>query len=207
MKMRMISEGAEAHIYSLEFLGFDCVLKRRIKKYYRINEIDDDLRLKRTRSEARIMGQISGLGINSPRVLLVGKYEIIMKKVEGIGLGKLIYSNRRSAHLNSIFSTLGNYIAILHNNNITHGDYTPANIIVSKNDETYIIDFGLSEMTNSIEEKALDLLLMKRSVDGKFFRAFIGSYSKTCKESAEVLLRLGQIEKRGRYNTRTILTA
>jgi Kae1-associated kinase Bud32 len=104
------------------------------------------------------------------------------------------------------FSTLGEYAAILHNNNIAHGDYTPANVIVGRNADVHIIDFGLSEITTSVEEKALDLLLMKRSVNSFCFSKFAESYKRHCKDCRAILKRLEQIERRGRYNTRTLIT-
>jgi Kae1-associated kinase Bud32 len=104
-----------------------------------------------------------------------------------------------------IFSTLGSYAALLHNNNIIHGDFTPANVMIDRSGRPVLIDFGLSDITNSAEEKALDILLMKRSINDNEFKKFLESYSKSCKESRAVLKRLAEIEKRGRYNTRTLM--
>lgn len=205
MNMKKLSEGAEAHIYSINFLGFDGILKRRIKKSYRIRDIDDNLRLERTKSEARIMGFVSSFGINSPNVLLVSKYDIIMNRIYGKNLNDILNSNSKRDNLQKIFAILGHYAALLHNNNIIHGDYTPANVIIDANGAAYLIDFGLSDTTNSIEDKALDLLLMKRSVEKDDFRKFIDIYSKNSRDSKSIIKRLGEIEKRGRYNTRTLL--
>ncbi len=206
MKMKEISEGAEAHIYSMDFLGFDCVLKRRTKKPYRINGIDRNLRLQRTRKEAKIIGLVSSFGINSPSVLLVGKYDIVMSRLYGVGLNEILNSKTGIKDLKGIFSTLGDYAATLHDRNIIHGDYTPANVIVGKDGKVYIIDFGLSDITDSVEDKALDLLLMKRGVDGVCFKEFIAKYKAKCSKSSEIIRRLEEIEKRGRYNTRTLIT-
>lgn len=204
MKMEKISEGAESSIYSLDFLGLDSVLKRRTSKAYRIGELDRSLREKRTRKEARIMGIVSSLGIDSPVVLLVDRYDIVMSRIKGRNLN-VILGKKGKMDLNRVFDNIGKSIAILHNNNITHGDYTPANIIIDHRQNAYLIDFGLSDMSLSIEDKALDILLMKRAINGKYFNAFIKSYRTDCKDSSQILKRLEEIEKRGRYNTRTLL--
>jgi len=150
------------------------------------------------------MGFVSSLGVNSPNVLLVDKYDIVMNRINGINLNDMINSNNKKVNLKKIFGVLGNYIAILHNNDVIHGDYTPANIIVDKSSNVYLIDFGLSEMTNSVEDKALDILLMKRALDGNGVEEFLKTYKNICKENKLVLKRLADIEKRGRYNTRTL---
>jgi Kae1-associated kinase Bud32 len=204
MSMKKISEGAESYIYSAQFLGIDCIVKRRIKKNYRIEEIDQAIRGQRTKNEARIMALVSALEINSPSLLLVDRHDIFMSRIYGLNLNGLL--NSCLYDVDKTFSVLGRYLAILHNNNISHGDYTPANVIVDKRGLVYLIDFGLSEVTNSIEDKALDILLMKRSIDEGVFSKFIDAYKEHGKESKSILNRLEDIEKRGRYNTRTILT-
>jgi N6-L-threonylcarbamoyladenine synthase/protein kinase Bud32 len=200
--MRKLSEGAESRIYQVRVFGIDGIMKRRAKKGYRIREIDDNLRVQRTKKEARIMSFVLSYGIRAPTPLLVDKYDILMSRVHGSNLNDLLDSK---ADFGKIFSVLGNYAAILHNNNIVHGDYTPANMMVCKNGQVYLIDFGLSEMANSINEKALDLLLMKRSVSKAYFHKLVDSYKVKCKDSGTILKRLERIEKMGRYNTRTLL--
>ncbi len=201
--MSKISEGAEAYVYSVRFLGSDSILKRRVVKSYRIREMDEAIRAQRTKNEARIMGIVSALGVNSPTVLLVDRYDIIMDRIYGKQLSVLLEGKGVPER---IFADLGRYAAILHNNDIVHGDFTPANVLVVEVGDVALIDFGLSEITNSAEQKAVDLLLMKRSLNQKDFGAFANSYRKHCKQFSVVLKRLAQIERRGRYKTRTIMT-
>lgn len=206
MKIGKLSEGAEAEIYSTKFLGVDSVIKKRITKNYRINAIDEKIRTQRTKNEARIMSAVSSTTINAPKVLLVDKYDIIMDRVHGENLNRILDLGRRLNGMGKIFTTIGEYAALLHNNNIVHGDYTPANFLVGKDNSVYLIDFGLSNITSSIEDKALDLLLMKRSLDKKSFEEFIKAYSILSEDAKVIIGRLKQIEKRGRYNTRTLMT-
>ncbi|MGI0100614.1 MAG: KEOPS complex kinase/ATPase Bud32 [Candidatus Micrarchaeaceae archaeon] len=206
MSMRKISEGAESDIYAVDFLGMGCVLKRRSKKEYRIREIDDKIRATRTRKEARIMGSASSIGISSPRLLLVDKYDIIMTRANGRNLNDILNSKTDSYDINLIFRRLGLYAAMLHNNGMVHGDYTPANVMIEGRSNVHIIDFGLADATASIEDKALDVLLMKRSIDSASFSTFAKSYKRSSKDAAGVFGRLADIEKRGRYSTRTLST-
>jgi len=97
----------------------------------------------------------------------------------------------------------GEQLALLHNAGITHGDFTPANLI-SNGREIYLIDFGLAEPTSSSEERALDVLLMKRQMSRERYSDFARAYSKAAKSSGETLRRLAEIEERGRYQIRTL---
>jgi Kae1-associated kinase Bud32 len=200
--VKKISEGAEAIIYSTRFLGFDAVVKERVRKRYRIKEMDDRIRAMRTKSEARMLVFARDAGVCVPSVMLVDRYSICMSRIRGRNLNALM---KQESNLDGIFYKLGSYAGMLHDAGIAHGDYTPANVLIDDNHEPWIIDFGLSEATNSFEEEALDLLLMKRSASAGQFASFLKGYKIQCKKSAEVLRRLVGIERRGRYQTRTLL--
>lgn len=198
-----ISEGAEAFIYRRDVFGFDAAIKDRIRKRYRIREIDERIRAARTKNEARILSIASNAGIRTPTVLLADRYNICMNWVEGENLNQLL---KLGKNLDRVFYQLGVYAGMLHNAGIAHGDYTPANILVDRAGSPWIIDFGLSEVTGSLEEEALDLLLMKRSVSADQFKIFVKGYKKQGTNATEVLKRLADIEKRGRYQTRSLLS-
>jgi Kae1-associated kinase Bud32 len=205
MKMELFSEGAESRIYLVRFMGLDRILKRRIAKNYRINDLDSVIRAKRTKNEAKIIGTVSSLGVNAPNLLFIDKYDLLMSYIAGKNLGHLL-KGPDTKGMRKIFGILGNYAAILHNKDIIHGDFTPANVIIGYDNKVYLIDFGLSEISNSIEEKALDLLLMKRAVDKDYFGVFVKNYKKNSKDRAAILKRLDEIERRGRYSIRTLLS-
>ena len=196
-----LSEGAEAVIYSCKALGLDAVIKDRVRKGYRIGSLDERIRTARTKNEARILALAANAGINTPRVLLADRYSICMTRIRGRNLNKMA----DSGNMKGIFYRLGAYAAALHNAGIAHGDYTPANAMIDGKGRPYVIDFGLSVMTDAIEEKALDLLLMKRSISQQQYKTFVAGYKRSAKNVDEVLRRLAKIEKRGRYNTRTLL--
>jgi Kae1-associated kinase Bud32 len=196
LEVKVLAEGAEAVVYKTALEGVPALLKRRIQKKYRIVEMDTKIRTRRSKNEARIIATASEAGINSPKLLLFDGYDIYMTAIEGKKLTDVPATT-------ALFEKIGVVLGQLHAAGIVHGDYTPANIIVGR-DGPYVIDFGLSEITNSAEEKALDLLLMKRSVVKGSYNSFVKGYRKQNDEAAEVLERLEVIERRGRYQTRTL---
>jgi N6-L-threonylcarbamoyladenine synthase/protein kinase Bud32 len=196
MGMKALAEGAEAVVYETTLGGMPALMKRRIRKEYRVREMDTKIRTLRSRNEARIIATASKAGINSPKLLLFDGYDIYMTAIKGEKLA----GSKASVE---VFRKVGEMLGMLHSAGIAHGDYTPANIILGK-DRPYIIDFGLSEITDSVEEKAFDLLLMKRSVQKGSYLAFLNGYKARCKQADETLDRLEVIERRGRYQTRTL---
>ena len=69
----------------------------------------------------------------------------------------------------------------------------------------YFIDFGLGFISHKIEDKAVDLHLLKEALEAKhfeylqdLFNEIIKSY-KTSENSEKVLKQLKKVEKRGRY--------
>jgi TP53 regulating kinase-like protein len=207
--LKIINEGAEAKIYGGRFLGTDVVIKDRIQKRYRIKELDDSIRAQRTKNEARALYAASSHGLNVPNVLLVEGTNLYIRKIAGTSLHEYINGRLKmpGAMLGRAAHDAGTACGILHNLDISHGDYTPANMMIDRKGELWIIDFGLAERTRSAEEKALDLLLMKRAVSAKLFESFLKGYRKSCTSHAEIINRLMEIEQRGRYQTRTLVTA
>ncbi|MGC8688305.1 MAG: KEOPS complex kinase/ATPase Bud32 [Candidatus Micrarchaeia archaeon] len=221
MKAEKMAEGAEAIIYESEFLGISAIIKERIEKKYRNKTLDLKLRKERTLTEARILAFASSNNINTPFVFLIKDYSIIMNKIKGTNLNILMKYKKIEP---SIFKDVAIQLAKMHNLNIIHGDFTPANIMVDNSNNTfnnyidsdidynydrsykvYIIDFGLAEITTSVEEKALDILLMKRSLSKKEFEIFIDEYKKNSNSYQEIFKRLNEIELRGRYQVRSLL--
>jgi len=194
--MKIIGEGAEAVIYLEMIYGKKVIVKYRAPKRYRIKELDSRIRHARTRREAKAMENALQAGVNAPSVIGLGENEIYMEMIEGTLLKDTAISNENA-------KKAGEQLGKLHNGGITHGDFTPANII-DDGKKVYIIDFGLAESTMSSEERALDILLMKRQIDGRLYSHFIEGYSKTANSSAETLKRLKEVEERGRYQVRTL---
>jgi Kae1-associated kinase Bud32 len=198
--LKRISEGAEAVILQTDFLGNRALIKRRINKEYRVKALDDVIRATRTKKEARILSVLSTCDISVPSLLMVTKFDIYIQTLKGRRLSTF-YDPKAS--MKTTFDKVGESLATIHNAGISHGDYTPANILVDKSNVS-VIDFGLSEITNSIEDKAMDIILLKRAISNIHYLQFIEVYKNKSTESKKILQRVAEIEKRGRYMERSL---
>ncbi|MCX6711953.1 MAG: KEOPS complex kinase/ATPase Bud32 [Candidatus Woesearchaeota archaeon] len=195
---KLIGRGAEAILY----IENNKLIKERIKKNYRINEIDEKLRKYRTRSESKL---IQNSGINVPKILSVNDktMKIEMEYIKG-DLIKNILDNLDKKEREKLCKEIGEQIAILHDKNIIHGDLTTSNMIVKEN-KVYFIDFGLGYNSLRIEDKAVDLHLLKQALESKHYKVFeecfnaiLKSYKKSVNYDV-VMERLKKVEQRGRY--------
>lgn len=201
--MKTIAQGAEAIIYQENNL----IIKKRIKKNYRHEILDEKIRKKTTRFETRLLNKASEL-IPVPKVLNSNDKDMIieMEFIKGEKLRDLVPKISKEK-LKSIFNKIGKNLAKLHNENIIHGDLTTSNIII--NEKVYFIDFGLGFITNKIEDKAVDLHLLKQALESKHhkkfeqcFNPFIEGYKKEILDFKEIEERLNKVESRGRYKKR-----
>lgn len=193
----IVSEGAEARIYRTELYGRRILVKRREPKRYRIKELDSSIREYRTRREATALARARSSGASVPRLVGVGRYDLYIEEIKGKTLSSALGIGSGAAR------EAGVQLAILHNAGIAHGDFTPANLILSGK-RVYVIDFGLSSLTTGSEERALDLLLMKRQLSRAEYSSFIRAYRGNAAEGNETLARLREVEERGRYQKRTL---
>lgn len=200
-KMKIIQRGAEAILY----LENGKLVKERIKKNYRISQIDIEKRKYPTRKEAKLLQEASKI-INVPKVFEMDdkNMKVVMEYIQGDRL-KDIFDDLKNRK--EICIKIGNAIAKLHDANIIHGDLTTSNMIL-KNNEVYFIDFGLGYTSIKSEDKAVDIHLMHQAIDSKHyknsdesFKYILQGYSIS-KHSEEVLERLKKVESRGRYKTR-----
>ena len=200
----IIAQGAEAILIKKDNL----LIKKRIKKGYRQPELDKKLRFGRTRRESKLLEKTSSI-INVPIVRKVSESEIVMDFIEG----KLLSNFLDTIQLDDskkICEQIGKEIAILHSNNIIHGDLTTSNMLFFK-DKVYFIDFGLGFVSVKIEDKAVDLHLLKQAFESKHFvryehylEAVLHGYSSYDKKQATLVLKqLEQVEARGRYKSKT----
>jgi len=202
MITKLIAQGAEAKIVQRD----NIIIKDRIPKSYRIKELDEKIRKHRTKTETKLLEKASKL-INSPNPLEIkNDYKIKMPYIKGKKLSETLNSFQ-SLKQKEIMKEIGKNIAILHQADIIHGDLTTSNLILSSDYKLKVlfIDFGLGFISNKIEDKAVDLHLLKKALEAKHFQnwellfnSVIEGY-KQYKESKKVLERISIIEKRGRY--------
>ena len=156
-----------------------------------------------TKKETNLMKKASKI-IPVPEILKMdlNKKEIDMKFIEGRKLSEHL-DNLSNAE--EVCRKIGINIAKLHDINIIHGDLTTSNMILTKDNVLYFIDFGLGFESSKIEDKAVDLHLIKQALEAKhfnhfekFFHEVLEGY-KASKKFDEVISRLKKVEARGRY--------
>ena len=192
---KIIQQGAEA-IISLEK---NQITKERISKSYRLPIIDKRLRKSRTKSETKIINKLSEI-INVPKIIKSDNQEnILMEFING----KKLSEHLEKLNWKIICKELGKSIAKIHNQDIIHGDLTTSNMIL-KDKELYLIDFGLGFHSRKIEDKAVDLHLLKQALEAKHFdiareaiKIILNFYNANQKPL--ILERIKKIESRGRY--------
>jgi len=201
MTKKLIAQGAEAKIFVLD----KYIVKERFEKHYRLRMIDDKIRGLRMRREKKILEKLQSMGFPAPKIIESDEKSIItMEKIPGKMLKDVL--NKKNAR--ELSREIGEKISILHNNQIIHGDLTTSNMVF--NQEIYFIDFGLSSISLKVEDKAVDLHVLKEALDSRHytiaaecFDEIKKMYGKKAKQGKEVLQRLEEVELRGRYKHKT----
>jgi TP53 regulating kinase-like protein len=213
--MALIKKGAEANLYLENFSKVlhtagdgKVIVKYRIKKSYRVSELDEQLRLSRTALEAKLFADAKLAEVPTPIVYEVDRVgmRIVMEFIEGKQV-KLVLDKLGPAARRRLCNLIGRQVARLHRAGIIHGDLTTSNMILTRDGKVYFVDFGLGEYNPSLEAKGVDLHLLKRAlqsihfkVTDEAYRAVIAGYTREFGDGArEVIKRVEEIEKRGRY--------
>jgi Kae1-associated kinase Bud32 len=206
MVTKIICQGAEAKIYLEE----DKIIKQRIPKTYRNQILDEKIRYSRNKKEAKILYKAKKLNLNVPKIynfnekkqIPQDKDKLILEYINGEKLSDFLDSYSLKKQMN-IMKKFGKQVGLLHQNDIIHSDLTTSNTILKKN-KVYIIDFGLSYISKKIEDKAVDIHLIKQALNAKHYKnyenlylSFLEEYNPN--EKREILNRLEIVEKRGRY--------
>lgn len=200
----LIAKGAESNIVKSSYLGRDAVLKNRISKNYRIPEIDNKIRKARTKLEAKLLSDVKKAGVVTPILYGVDLHDktILMEEIKGDLVKDII--NEDLAY------EIGENIAKFHNLNIIHGDITSSNMMVNDKNQLVFIDFGLGRYSDLFEDKAVDLLVLKKSLQSidyntaiKIFDKVLEGYADEYKDDSlnreQIIKKINEIESRGRY--------
>lgn len=195
----IIAKGAEAIISRKG----NKIIKSRIKKSYRLPELDKKLRKQRTKREARLLNKASSI-IPVPQIIKTNldAHELEIQFIPGKVLSESLDSLKNSKQ---IVKQIGTSLAKLHDSNMVHGDLTTSNLILSEIDgKVYFVDFGLGFDSYKAEDKAVDLHLIKHALEAKhhkkadlYFSSILEGYKSSIKHK-ETLSRLKKVELRGR---------
>ena len=210
----LISQGAEARLYQLQFCGQPAVVKERFKKSYRLPELDAKLTQKRIRQEVRCSVKARKAGIDTPCLLLVDlpTGRIYMEHIAGGTVKAWLQAHRaeNEAAALDIAYQMGSAVSKLHDSNLVHGDLTTSNFLLRMPERTIVmIDFGLSNACPGNEDKAVDLHLMEKAMASTHPNAeplvaeFLRAYKAVCRKSDAVLQQLAVVRQRGRKRDMT----
>ena len=206
MDEKILYRGAEAEIRLSKYMGKTVVRKQRVKKAYRIKEIDDQLISFRTKEEAKLITEARSHGVSVPIIYDIDLVNgaIVMEYLQGSRV-KDILNGLEESERKRICQKIGESVALLHNQDIIHGDITTSNMIFLE-DRIYFIDFGLGCKNIELEAKGVDLhVLMEafESTHSKYSRCFayvLEGYTKQFwGDSSAVVQKIEEIVQRGRY--------
>ncbi len=145
------------------------------------------------------MKKLSELGVNVPKLFpSEDEYTIVMEYVDGKRLRDELPVKKDKLIL------VGEWLAKMHDEGIIHGDLTTSNILLDKNDNLFLIDFGLSFFSQKIEDMAVDVHLLKQAFQSthykeadELFEQFLKGYSGA-KHLEKIMLQLNEVQLRGK---------
>lgn len=139
-------------------------------------------------------------GVLSPFVYFIDpkRCEIVMEFILGRSAKEIMNAD--------LSLQMGKYTGLLHSGNIVHGDLTSSNFIVSR--RLVLLDFGLSFYSERLEDKAVDVRLIKEIYSSahfplyeplleNFLTGYIGIMGQN--RARKILEKVSDIERRGRY--------
>ena len=207
----ILAKGAESDIYPSYWIDEEAISKVRIPKNYRIKEIDEKIRKSRTKKEAKLLSDVKRAGLRSPILydIDLGKYAIIMEKINGT-LFKDVIDNLNDKEKKNLSIAIGEDIGLMHKSDIIHGDITSSNIMINDKDEIVFIDFGLGKYSKLIEDKCVDLIVLKKSLQSVDYKVaneifahvldgYVSSYDENDLSKDKVMDKIAEIQARGRY--------
>ncbi|CAG9325800.1 unnamed protein product [Blepharisma stoltei] len=232
MDRHLIAQGAEGKVFLGKLFGEDVVIKERIARKYRHPLLDAKIRQKRILQETRNMGKARKEGVPIPAVLFVDAANcvIFMEKITpGITVKEFLLKAQDVSKeiMIDLAHKIGRNIALLHNIQCIQGDLTTSNMMIKpfvslgaelndsndiiqeilKNKDVgtvYMIDFGLSFISNLPEDMAVDLYVLERAIGSlhpecsSLFEDILEGYKQNCTKANINLTRLSQVRLRGR---------
>jgi Kae1-associated kinase Bud32 len=205
--MEIIRRGAEAEIYQDIWRGRPVVVKRRVRKGYRISQLDESIRQHRTKKEMLLMVAARKAGVYVPIIydIRLCEHEIVMQYVDGTRIKDGIDAGDEKWQRH-ICHMIGESVARLHRNGIVHGDLTTSNMFLW-HDAIYLIDFGLGAKSDSVEDRGVDMHLLMEALTAAhknrhLFTWVLEGYDHEFLDADQVRNKIDEIARRGRYMRR-----
>lgn len=210
----LVKQGAEARVYSTDFLGKPAIAKERFVKAYRVAALDEKLTHRRMAQEVRSMARCRRHGIRAPAVYhldLEGRVIYMERITDGVLVKDYVAGldpERDAAAVNHLMKVTGAVLARMHDIDVIHGDLTTSNMVYDgAADRLTLIDFGLSFASGLAEDKGVDLYVLERAFlsthpgTEEHFKALLSSYAERSKHAAAVVRKLDEVRLRGRKRT------
>ncbi len=209
LELHPLHRGAEADLFLSQLPPWRVVVKRRVRKAYRHERLDDKIRRERTVKESSTLRDAKVAGARAPSILGldIERFSIIMTFVDGL-LARDVIDEMSDTHRLSLLEELGRQVGFLHSAGIVHGDLTTSNIIVPDDGKPFMIDFGMSARSSEPEDCGSDLHLLQRSLVATHALDSTNSLKRVAKGYREVageeaarssLRKAAEIARRGRY--------
>ena len=197
--------GAEARLDSAIWLNREVVVKQRVVKGYRHPVLDRSLQVFRLKNEVRLMLEARRAGIAVPVIYSVDLADnrIVMEEIPGLRV-KDALETMPLDKAECVCRKIGEIAAKMHANDIVHGDLTTSNMLLN-GERIVVIDFSLGLKSSELEDKGVDMHLLEEAFNSAHYRrsglygSVKDSYVKAYYAGAEVLKKVKEIEKRGRY--------
>eukprot|EP00038_Savillea_parva_P025253 m.46897 g.46897 ORF g.46897 m.46897 type:complete len:230 (-) comp6817_c0_seq1:136-825(-) len=208
------AQGAEAKVYLDTLLGQRVVVKERFSKGYRHPELDTKLTKQRMLAEVRAISRCKDAKVPTPMVLFVDipASKIYLEYLTGaVTVKEFFYEHGTDVALHaSLITRISQALVNMHAHNIVHGDLTTSNMMLrphaqESERELILIDFGLSFVSTSAEDKAVDLYVLERALSSThpqsepLFDAILQAYAPDDNPAAvAVIKKLEEVRARGR---------
>ncbi len=201
--------GAEADLFVTEIDKKRAVVKHRVKKPYRNQTLDDQIRRERTLAEVNILSEAKTAGVKVPSILGIEQETntFMMTHIDGI-VARDCLDKMSLKDASLLFKHLGMMVGSLHAAGIVHGDLTTSNVVVTPSGEPFLVDFGMSRRSLEPEDMGVDLHLLQRSIAASHLKnpdplitALSLGYMKTAGKMIHQAswAKAREISRRGRY--------
>jgi TP53 regulating kinase-like protein len=212
---RTMAQGAEALLVAGTFLGRPAVLKHRRPKGYRHPDLEESIRVARTRAEAKALRDARAAGVRTPAVLDVDPKggRLVMERVEGPTVRAALEGLPGDTR-ERVSRALGASLGALHSAGMVHGDPTTSNFVIEDAGGggpacLAMLDISLGGRADGVEERGVDLRLLGEAFESThhahadLFDLVLEGYAGAFPEGAgEALERMEAIAARGRYVSR-----
>ncbi len=156
---RIIHVGAEAEVSFGTYLGRPAVAKIRRPRGWRHPELDARLTRRRMMAEIRLLTKLvrAGLPVPSIQDFDIERGRLIMTLLAGQPLIEHLRESISDQSAQTMMVESGELVRRLHRQGITHGDLSTNNVLYCSTKGASLIDFGLSRITEEVEDFGIDL--------------------------------------------------